>query len=192
MHLPLQFRLDLATGESLTAARESRGPAAPLRIEPFVPGTDDRAAAQLATACQAGDTGGDRLFRPAGIVAELAGRPGREILAWLAWPAAVAAGRVGPTPRGGDRACDCPLGLAALIVPTAGAPSFSIAWLLVHPGARRRGVATWLVATAIAAARETGARHVTAETHPAWAEAVAFWEAMGFHRHAGSGRSGPR
>ena len=45
-------------------------------------------------------------------------------------------------------------GLAAAVVrPAAGPSAFSIAWLLVHPLARRRGVATALVARAVAAAR---------------------------------------
>jgi GNAT superfamily N-acetyltransferase len=109
------------------------------------------------------DSGGKR-FAAAGIVAELGSRPGRRVQAWLA-----TADAVGP-----------PVGLVTLVV--AGPPPgrCSIGWLLVHPSARRHGVASALVRQALDEARALGHDLVCVETLPSWTDAVAFWNAMGF------------
>jgi GNAT superfamily N-acetyltransferase len=77
-------------------------------------------------------------------------------------------------------AVDPPVGLVTLVV--AGPPPgrCSIGWLLVHPSARRRGVAAALVHDALDAAQRLGHDQVCVETLGAWAGAVAFWRAMGF------------
>jgi len=55
---------------------------------------------------------------------------------------------------------------------------FSIAWLLVHPHARRRGIATALVRHALADAATRGAATVGVETLGAWVSAASFWRAL--------------
>jgi ribosomal protein S18 acetylase RimI-like enzyme len=94
--------------------------------------------------------------------------------AWLAWPAATAT--IAAT---GSDADTGPLGLVALV--TAGVmpkQRFSIAWLLVHPAARRRGIATALVNHAVAHAESFGATEISAETLPSWPAAVGFWRSF--------------
>lgn len=100
----------------------------------------------------------------AGILAELASRPGRHVRAWVA-----AVDASSPV-----------IGLVTLVV--AGPPPgrCSVGWLLVHPAARRRGVAAALVAAALDAARAGGQDRVCVETLTSWADAMAFWRAMGF------------
>ena len=121
-------------------------------------------------------------FLPAGVLAELAGRPGRAVQAWLAWPLdermppAVATPAAGLPPRH-------PLGLVTLVVVPAVPPRASIGWLLVDPAFRRRGVAQALVTAALAAAHAAGAERVTAETLLTWPAAAAFWRAAGFREH---------
>lgn len=118
-------------------------------------------------------------FSPAGLVGELASRPGREITAWLA--------REGP-PADGSAVADAParadtparaVGLVALSRTRGG---WSIPWLLVHPDVRRHGVGRLLVAHAIEHARSRGAAGITAESLSSWPAAVAFWQAVGFTR----------
>ena len=135
--------------------------------------TDRQAVARLAAACRSVGPAGH--LAPAGLVAELTGRPGRAVHAWLAWQTGVADG-------GGD---DAPLGLVALVAVGVGQPTrFSIAWLLVHPDARRRGIATALVAHAIAHAETLGAATVHAETSSLWPSAVGFWRSSGFEQES--------
>jgi ribosomal protein S18 acetylase RimI-like enzyme len=134
---------------------------------------DLRAVMTLAARCQSADPG--RHFAPAGLVTELNGRPGRAVHAWVAWPTeAVTRAAAGGCVDSG------PLGLVALVaageVPR---PRFSLAWLLVHPDARRRGVATALVGHAVAHAESLGATKISAETLSSWPAAVGFWRSVG-------------
>jgi GNAT superfamily N-acetyltransferase len=146
----LRFRRDVAT--------EFAPAAGPWHVRRLLPAADAAAVAALVAAVGAD---GDPRLRAAGILDDLRDRPGRRVLAWLA---------EGPGAAG-------PVGLAALVA--AGA-RHSLAWLLVAPADRRRGVARALVGTALAAAREAGAREVWVETHARWAAAVATWNALGF------------
>lgn len=117
-------------------------------------------------------------FSPAGLLTELKGRPGRSVSAWLAWPIAPCADNTFNRTTAG-----CPLGLVALV--EAGSTPilrFSIAWLLVHPRSRRRGVGRALVAKAVAHAESRAATVVFAETHASWTAAPAFWRAVGFEQ----------
>jgi len=131
----------------------------------------DRAAVtRLAEQCRLGDPIHAGHFAPIGLLAELISRPGRTVHAWLAWPAGYR-----------EAAADCPLGLVALVAAgPAALPRCSIAWLLVDPAARRRGVAKALVSAAVAQAALLGATQVFAETHAEWTVAAAFWQAVGF------------
>jgi GNAT superfamily N-acetyltransferase len=73
-----------------------------------------------------------------------------------------------------------PLPLGFLTLVRAGSlavPRWSIGWLVVDPAARRRGIGTALVATAVRFAGARGASVVHAETLEKWAAAVAFWAA---------------
>ena len=65
------------------------------------------------------------------------------------------------------------IGLRQVVV--EGDARFSIPWLLVDPAERRRGVATGLVRTALAAAAEAGGTHVAVETLARWSASSAFW-----------------
>jgi GNAT superfamily N-acetyltransferase len=137
------------------------------RIDP-VAGDDALAIAALASA-QDPLTGGRRAFSGAGLVEELTSRPGRGVSAWLAWGDAESA----RSPRA--------LGLITLVAAGHGERvRHSVAWLLVDPHDRRRGVGTALVNVALEAAARAGATEVWVETHATWPAATAFWERLGF------------
>lgn len=169
---PLRFAL----GRTFSTPHSDRG-AAPVAAVDLVAVSMARAdhreaVVTLATQCRSEDPAGH--FNPHGLLAELTGRPARLVHAWLAWPAATAT--IAAT---GSDADTGPLGLVALV--TAGVmpkPRFSIAWLLVHPAARRRGIATALVNHAVAHAESFGATEISAETLPSWPAAVGFWRSF--------------
>lgn len=119
-------------------------------------------AAAIAGLVEAVRESGFPVTNPAGLLADLASRPGREVAVWLA--------RRGETTDG----------LVAAVATGASTLRHSIAWLLVSPESRRRGVGSALVAAALAEARARGAREVWVETRADWAAAEALWRALGF------------
>lgn len=151
----LKFFKDLSTGDGAAAL------ASTTTIDRVVLPRDRAAVVSLAEEAREGTVS----FSARGLVAELEGREGRQITAWLAWQSAT----LGPRP----------VGVVMLAQTTQG---FSIPWLLVDPDVRRQGVARSLVATAIDHARALGASVITAETLDSWPEACAFWPAVGFGR----------
>ena len=127
---------------------------------------DRRAVRILVDRCRASDPTIAGRFRPAGIAAELTSRAGRKVHAWLAWRAAEVAGS----------AEQCPLGMLSLVEAGLGPQCrSSVAWLLVHPEARRQGIATALVRRAAAHVSRRGGREFFAETLSSWPAAAAFW-----------------
>lgn len=136
------------------------GPAPGVAVARACPRGDAAALGQVVEAVRAA---GFPVTNAAGLVADLASRPGRGVDVWLA------------------RVEGEPAGLAAAV--TAGrepAARHSLAWLLVSPALRRRGVGTALVAAVLDAARARGAEDVWLETHGDWTAAAAFWQAVGF------------
>lgn len=137
---------------------------AEIDVRPFDPAADAVALRPLVEACQAGVGHDEAAFAPAGIAAELVSRPGRRVHALLAWTHAEPSTAVG---------------LVALVEAGEREPRrFSIAWLLVHPQARRRGIAAALVRHALAEAAARGAATVAVETHGDWVSASSFWRAL--------------
>jgi ribosomal protein S18 acetylase RimI-like enzyme len=144
--------------------RIGAGRCALVDMRPFEPVADAAAVFALVEACRAGAGADEAAFAPAGIAAELVSRPGRQVHAWLAMSKA---------------APSQPLGLVAVVEAGDREPRrFSIAWLLVHPQARRRGIATALVDQALDVARSRGAARVAVETRANWVSAASFWRSM--------------
>jgi GNAT superfamily N-acetyltransferase len=56
----------------------------------------------------------------------------------------------------------------------------TVHWLLVDPAYRRRGVARMLISRLECAAWVAGWREIELETHAGWADAVAFYQSMGY------------
>jgi ribosomal protein S18 acetylase RimI-like enzyme len=151
--------LDVDAGHRIGAGR-----CAVVDVRPFDPGADAAAVSALVEACRAGADADEAAFAPAGIAAEIGSRPGRQVHAWLAMS------------KGEPSQ---PLGLVAVVEAGEREPRrFSIAWLLVHPQARRRGIATTLVDQALDAARSRGAETVAVETRASWRAAASFWRAI--------------
>lgn len=123
-------------------------------------GRDDAAA--IAALVEAVRESGFPVTNPAGLLADLTSRPGREVRVWVA------------------ERDDTIVGLVATVAAGTNPPRHSIAWLLVSPACRRRRVGSALVAAALAEARARGAREVWVETRADWAAAEALWRALGF------------
>lgn len=122
--------------------------------------------APLLQACMADASPGPKPSL-AGLRAELAGRPDRRGVGYVARAAA------------GASTTDF-VGLAIVVESgSAAGRRFSLSWLLVHPAARRRGVATALLRRACDHVRERGGTAIAAETLDAWPAAVAFWRSVG-------------
>jgi GNAT superfamily N-acetyltransferase len=108
-----------------------------------------------------------------GLMAELSGRPNREVEAWVAVPSSSGNAIV--------------LGLAALVT-SSGSTGLrkSVAWLLVHPSARRRGIGRSLVETLCHEVSSRDQPEIWVECHTKWEIAMAFWRSMGFQERAGA------
>jgi len=118
--------------------------------------------------------------RAAGLLAETVSRPDRQVEVWLAQPTGQPAVPPPSQPDGLPL-----LGLVTLVAGrSAAGERASIAWLLVHPVARRRGIGRLLVGQALRRAQAQGAREVGVECRADWQGAIAFWEAVGFRRLA--------
>lgn len=104
-----------------------------------------------------------------GLLSELVSRPDRTVETWVA---------VAPNAEG-------LLGLATLVT-NRGATGVrqSIAWLVVHPLARRQGIGRALVTTLcnVVATRESPT--VWVECQSRWHSAMRFWRSMGFDEPA--------
>ncbi|MFM7136767.1 MAG: GNAT family N-acetyltransferase [Planctomycetota bacterium] len=135
----------------------------------------DRDAPDLASLCHAVATGGSWPSvqpRGRGLLTDLVSRPGRQVETWVA---------LTPTQEAtGERLA----GMISLVQSQSPIGiRHSIGWLLVHPQARRRGLARALVAHACRRAADMDAGRVWAECRSDWAESLAFWRAVGFeHR----------
>lgn len=148
------------------AMRAETGPAG-LLLRAVCADRDTHEIAQLSDAV-AGDAAVSAAPRPRGrgLLAELASRPGRDVEAWLA---------ILPDPE--ERAA----GLISLVQSrSATAVRHSIGWVLVHPAARRRGIARALVAHACRRAAELAAAEVWIECRSDWTDSLTFWRAVGF------------
>ena len=160
--LPIRFLLRC----DRLAGAEPRCGGLPFEILGIQGAADRLAVSVLAERCRADDPAIAGRFAATGLQAELTNRVGRTVHAWLAWRR-----------RGPDAAAeDCPLGMLSLVeTGRGGRTRSSIAWLLVHPAARRQGVATALVRRAMAHVRANGGSEVWAETLSTWPAAAAFW-----------------
>jgi ribosomal protein S18 acetylase RimI-like enzyme len=111
------------------------------------------------------------------MLAELSGRPGREVEAWAALSSSTSSAHV--------------LGLATLVTSTGKSGlRRSIAWLLVHPTARRQGIGRVLVETICHEVSNRDQPEIWVECHTKWQSAMAFWRSMGFRERA-SKRASP-
>ncbi|MFM8890118.1 MAG: GNAT family N-acetyltransferase [Planctomycetia bacterium] len=141
--------------------------------------SDREALAAVARRCRDTDPGLLRTFAPDGLVAELADRPGRRIRAWVARLTAGNQTAGDQTAAEPETAPATDVGLL-ILVETGGPPRsrFSVAWLLVDPAVRRRGVALALVGEAVRHVRSLGGTAVEAETLAGWSAAAAFWRCL--------------
>jgi GNAT superfamily N-acetyltransferase len=108
-----------------------------------------------------------RAWRAEDFAAEMSGKPWwRKDWTWLAAP------------------IDLPgqlVGSVTLAVREGEAGEVLVAhWLLVDPRWRRRGIGRLLMAHLEQAAWDAGWREIQLETHANWADAVAFYQSMGF------------
>lgn len=127
----------------------------------------------LARACRTVGGSLAKGYCPANPSAEIVSRPGRQVLAWMAFV----------TGQGGRQQ---PAGLVTLVIAesrngkrSSGGDDrrFSIGLLLVDPQHRRSGIGTMLASQAVAEAGRQGARQVEVETLADWS-AAEFWQAF--------------
>ncbi len=134
------------------------------RIRSFRP--SDTAGLEVLAGFQEGSPVEPRPTAP-GLRAELPGRPGREVEAWVALP--------------GSGSDDDVVGLATMVTSTGSVGvRRSIAWLLVHPSARRQGVGRALVETVCQEVSRRDQPEIWIECHTKWQSALAFWRSLGF------------
>lgn len=194
--IPLRFSIDIRRFEALKAAKSvfsvRINGSPPVRderrswvsIRPVEDASDREALAAVARRCRDTDPGLLRRFAPDGLVAELADRPGRRIRAWVARLTAgdqIARNQTAGDQIAGEQETAPATDVGLLILVETGAPPrsrFSVAWLLVDPAVRRRGVALALVGEAVRHVRSRGGTEVEAETLAGWSAAAAFWRCL--------------
>lgn len=134
-------------------------------VRPLESGTGIDCLGPLVLACHADPQPGPRVSL-AGLQAELTPREGRAAVGFAA--RSIAAGP------------DSEILGFALVVEASGdrGRRFSLAWLLVHPAARRQGVATALLSAAVAHVSSQGGAKIHVETLSSWPDAVAFWRSV--------------
>lgn len=135
---------------------------------------DREGVATVARRCQETDPDLSGRFAAEGLLAEIAERPGRRGRGWVAWQIG------GNHDAGAANAVGLIILMETLVKTPAetrqpSGPRFSVAWLLVDPVMRRRGLATALVGEAVRHVRSLGGTEIEAETLAGWSAAAAFW-----------------
>jgi len=177
---PIRFLLRCGErpGSAGAGSLEPVGGGLAVAIRPLLGDRDLAAMAELAAqSCDGSSALGVR-WSADGFRAELTSREGRRVHGWLAWPDGQ--GHSAPPGAFGSAASSdgglLPVGMVAVVdVGRKPLVRASIAWLLVHPAARRRGVATALVRRALAEVGRLGGDGVSVETLSSWPAATAFW-----------------
>ncbi len=74
-----------------------------------------------------------------------------------------------------------PLGIAVFVTGNGAAGlRHSISWLIVHPGARQRGIGRAIADEACRRTSHLEPSEVWVECNTRWPSAIAFWRAIGF------------
>ena len=157
----------------ISAGAENRADSSQICVRALTKSDIPEAIEALARACRSVGGGLAEGYCPANPSAEIVSRPGRQVLAWMAFVAG----------QGGRQQ---PAGLVTLVISESRCgkrPSgddcrrFSIGLLLVDPQHRRSGIGTMLASQAVVEAGRQGAGQVEVETRADW-PAAAFWEAF--------------